>query len=202
MNLVRSFSTQTSGLVRPPVQFYGVAGQYVNALYSAAAKTKKLDQVEKDLANLNDAFDKDNKFRQFLVDPLIDTTQKKTILNQICKDKIKTSDLTQNVLNVMAENRRLSLLPNVAKNFKSIMSIIRGELDCTVYTAEPVTDGATRKEIEETLKKFTNKKLTIFMKVDPSIVGGMVVDFGGQHYIDLSLRSKLKIYTDIVRQEC
>lgn len=50
---IRSFSTSVVGpfakLVRPPVQVYGIEGRYATALYSAASKEKKLDQVEKEL---------------------------------------------------------------------------------------------------------------------------------------------------------
>ncbi|EDL03796.1 mCG13557, isoform CRA_b [Mus musculus] len=50
---VRSFSTSVvrpfAKLVRPPVQVYGIEGRYATALYSAASKEKKLDQVEKEL---------------------------------------------------------------------------------------------------------------------------------------------------------
>ncbi|EDM10748.1 ATP synthase, H+ transporting, mitochondrial F1 complex, O subunit, isoform CRA_g [Rattus norvegicus] len=50
---VRSFSTSVvrpfSKLVRPPVQVYGIEGRYATALYSAASKQKRLDQVEKEL---------------------------------------------------------------------------------------------------------------------------------------------------------
>ncbi|EDL03800.1 mCG13557, isoform CRA_f [Mus musculus] len=84
---VRSFSTSVvrpfAKLVRPPVQVYGIEGRYATALYSAASKEKKLDQVEKELLR---------------VGPLDDAvlSELKTVLksflspNQILKLEIKT----------------------------------------------------------------------------------------------------------------
>ncbi|KAK2500973.1 hypothetical protein MC885_018221 [Smutsia gigantea] len=50
---VRCFSTSVvrpfAKLVRPPVQVYGIEGRYATALYSAASKQNKLEQVEKEL---------------------------------------------------------------------------------------------------------------------------------------------------------
>ena len=78
------------------------------------------------------------------------------------------------------------------------MANIRNEVACTVYTAHPITDDTTKKSIEDALRGFTSKKLLIELKVDPKIVGGLVVDFGDS-YIDMSIKSKLKSYTDELR---
>lgn len=44
------------------------------------------------------------------------------------------------------------------------------------------------------------KKLSMTMKVDPSILGGMLVDFDGEHYIDMSIRSKFNFYQNLIKQ--
>jgi len=196
---VRLYSAQAGKMVKPPIPLFGVEGSYTSAVYSAAAKNNKLDAVEKDLKALQAVVEKDPKFREFLANPLISVSQKKDILKQVVTSKLAASDLTVNLLHAMTENGRLKLLPQVVKQFVKIMQVSRGEVEATVYTAKPI-DDATQKEIENSLKGFTNKKLAIKMAVDPTIIGGIVVDFGGEHYIDMSIRSKLKIYTDLLQQ--
>ena len=191
-------STASSGLAKPPIALFGTAGRYCNALYSAAYKQKKLDAVESDLKHLLDVLEKDLKFKEFLANPLINAFEKKNILSKLSGERLKLTDLTLNTLCVMAENRRLSVLPQLARDFSKIMSTVRGETECTVYTAQPVTDANVRKQLEDSLRGFTTKKLGINLKVDPSIQGGLVVDFGDS-YIDLSIRTKLKAYTDLLK---
>jgi len=196
----RGMATTASGLVRPPINVFGLDGRYATALYSAASKKGKLADVEKDLSTINSTLKTDSKFRDFLQNPLIPINEKKTILQKALSEKIKVSELTLSLLGVMAENNRLKLLPHVARTFKKIMAASRGEIECTVITAKPVNDAAMKSEIEAALKGFSNAKLTINMEVDPSIIGGMVVDFNGEHFIDMSIRSRLKMYSDLVKQ--
>ena len=200
LQLIRRASTQSvNNLVKPPISFFGLEGQYVNALYSAAAKNKKLDKVDQDLKMLADLFEKDLKFKEFLTNPLVSVAYKKEAIAQSLKQKLKFSDLTTNFVELMAENHRLVLIPQIAKCFNKAMTHLKGEMNCTVTTAIEITDENVKKEIEDCLKKFTKNKLTIVMKTDPSIMGGMVIDFDGENYIDMSLKSKLKTYSDLIR---
>lgn len=187
-------------MVKTPIPLFGVEGRYTSALFSAASKQQKLDAVENDLKKLTNAIETDTKFRDFLYNPLANLAQKKDILNQTLKGKLGVSDLTINLVNVMTETRRLKYLNAVAKSYIRMMELSRGELECTVITAKPITEEAIKKEIEGSLKGFTKSKLKIKMKIDPSILGGMVIDFGGENYIDMSIRSKVKLYSELIQQ--
>lgn len=197
---VRQLSTAASGtrLVNPPIAFFGTNGKYTNALYSAAFKNKKLDAVENDLKKISIAIQQDKRFKEFLINPLIKGGEKKSILTKVLNEKFKATDLTINAINLMAENGRLGLIPQISKDFQLIMANIRNEVNCTVYTAHPINDEQTKKSIEDALRGFTTKKLLIELKTDQSIIGGLVVDFGDS-YIDMSIRSKLKTYTDSLK---
>jgi len=198
--LARSFSTPASALVKPPVGLFGVEGRYTTALYSAASKNKKLDAVEKDLRKVSAALENDIKFKEFLYNPLVQKNLKNEILNQTLTGKLGATDLTVNLIQAMVENGRVKYLPAVIKQYIRVMEVSRGELEVTVITAKPLTEEAVKKELEGALKGFTKNTLKIKMSVDPSIIGGLIVDFGGEHYIDMSIRSKIKLYTDLVQQ--
>lgn len=200
--ITRNLATASSAgskMIRPPISFFGLAGKYTNALYSAASKGKKVDKVEEDLKALRDLYKNDAKFRDFLGNPMVKLPMKIQALQEI-SSKMKACDITSNLLQALAENNRLKILPGITDNFCKIMAVTRGELDCTVFTAKPITDQQTKKDLEAVIKKFTSKKVTISSKVDPSIMGGVVIDFGGEYYIDMSLRNKMKMYTDILRE--
>lgn len=184
-------------MIKPPISLFGLEGRYVNALFSAASKGNKLDAVEGDLKKLAGLYKTDTKFRDYLTDPLIHPSVKTQVFENNLKSKLKLNDLSVNLLSAMAENRRMKLLPQVESSFGQVMAAIRHELQCIITSAKPLTD-AKKKDVEESLKAFTSKKLLVSYAVDPSLIGGLVVDFNGEHYIDMSLRSKLRSYTECI----
>lgn len=136
------------------------------------------------------------------------------------------SDVTVNALSAMAENGRLPKLSAVLKSFQTLMSAHRGEVTCSVTTAKPL-DAKSMDELKGALTGFLQKgqtlhldatvsiavwRLVIFLlmacfqlflsfhgKVDPSILGGMVITIGDK-YVDMSTASKIKMYTNVIKE--
>lgn len=181
-------------MVKPPLSLYGLEGRYVNALYSAAHKSNKLNEVENDLKRLSSLYKTDPKFKDFMVNPLISPAFKSQVFEGELKSKLKLSDVSVKFLSAVSENRRLRHLPAIQESFAQIMSAVRNELQCAVISAKPLSDSR-KKEVEDSIKVFTSKKLIIEYRVDPSIMGGLIVDFNGEHYIDMSIRSKVRVYS-------
>lgn len=186
-------------LVKPPISLFGIEGRYVNALYSAASKSNKLDAVEGDLKRLSGLYKTDLKFKDFMINPLINPVEKRQIFETDLKSKLKLNDLSVNLLSAMSENRRLKHLPDVDYAFGQVMSAVRKELQVIVTSAKPLSD-AKKKEVEESLKSFTSKRLILSYTTDASILGGLIVDFNGEHYIDMSVKSKIRLYSDSIKQ--
>lgn len=196
----RAFSTAQAHhqLVKTPVQVFGTEGRYASALYSAATKQKKLDAVEKDLLTFQAVLKKDTRFAEFLHDPSIKKTLKAEGLNAAC-DKLKLSQETKNLLACMGENGRYNLVDAVIGSFKTLMAAHRGEVVCEVITAKAI-EGPMQKEIEGAIASFLKKgeKSLISYKVDPSIMGGMIVSIGDR-FVDMSMASKMKKYTALIQ---
>jgi len=199
---VRSFSNSSSlrsqQLVKPPVQAFGLEGIYVNALYSASSKQKQLDTVEKELINLQKSLATSTVLRDFVLNPTIQRNVKVNVVKDIC-GKLSLSPSTSNFLTVLAENGRLRNLNSMINVFKKVMAAHRGDLPCEITTARPL-DADLRKELETVLGSFTKKGENIILqtKVDPDIIGGMIVSIGDK-YVDLSTASKIKKYSDILK---
>uniref|UniRef100_A0A182MU44 Oligomycin sensitivity conferral protein n=1 Tax=Anopheles culicifacies TaxID=139723 RepID=A0A182MU44_9DIPT len=197
--LVRQLSTSSAAaqLVKPPVQVFGLEGRYACALYSAASKTKALDAVEKDLKGLQNQMRSDPKMRDLLRDPTTKRNVKAAALKDVAA-KVKYNAATGNLLTLLAENGRLGRLDGIINAFSLIMAAERGEVVCEVKTAKPLDDGQ-RKQLENALKAFLkpNQTIQLTAKVDPALIGGMVVSIGDK-YVDMSVASKIKKYTDII----
>ncbi|XP_073473269.1 ATP synthase subunit O, mitochondrial [Aquarana catesbeiana] len=198
---VRAFSTSVTRpvarLVRPPIQVYGLEGRYATALYSAASKEKKLDQVEKDLTRVLTLV-KEPKLSVIITNPHVKRSLKqKTIANLVTKEKF--TPVTANFFNLLAENGRLNKTSDVINAFGKIMSAHRGEVLCSVTTSSPL-DEASLTELKTALNSFLAKgeSLKLETKTDPTILGGMLVSIGDK-YIDMSTRTKIQKLTKIMR---
>ncbi|KAM7247975.1 hypothetical protein CapIbe_000014 [Capra ibex] len=222
---VRCFSTSVvrpfAKLVRPPVQIYGIEGRYATALYSAASKQNKLEQVEKELLRVGLSSElglrwyllgssqtqqpdleqilKEPKMAASLMNPYVKRSVKVKSLNDMTA-KEKFSPLTSNLINLLAENGRLNNTPAVISAFSTMMSVHRGEVPCTVTTASPL-DEATLTELKTVLKSFLSKGqvLKLEVKIDPSIMGGMIVRIG-EKYVDMSAKTKIQKLSRAMRE--
>ncbi|CAG5028060.1 unnamed protein product [Parnassius apollo] len=197
--IVRSLSTSaaTPQLVKPPIQVFGLEGRYASALYSAASKKKALDIVEKELSQFQQSIKSDIILKEFLINPTLKRSLKVDALKHV-STTTKLSPTTSNLLGLLAENGRLGKLEGVINAFKIMMAAHRGEVACEVITAKPL-DQAQRQNLEAALKKFMkpNETLLLTAKVDPSLIGGMVVSIADK-YVDMSVASKVKKYTELI----
>ncbi|XP_039968385.1 ATP synthase subunit O, mitochondrial [Bactrocera neohumeralis] len=187
-------ATQT---VKPPVQVFGLEGRYATSLYSAASKLKQLDQVEKDLNALQVALKSNASLRMAVTNPIINKKLMSNTLKETA-DKLKMAPATANLLGLLADNGRLKNLDTVINAYKTIMAAHRGEVVCEVVTAKPL-DSSQSKQLESALRSFLkgNQQLKITSRVDPSIIGGLIVSIGDK-YVDMSIASKVKLYTDVI----
>ncbi|XP_026888539.1 ATP synthase subunit O, mitochondrial [Electrophorus electricus] len=199
---VRQFSTSVvrpaAKLVKPPIQVYGVEGRYATALFSAASKQKNLDKVEQELGRVSTLI-KDPKLSGIVMNPHVKRSIKlKTVSDALSKAKV--SPITVNLINVLAENGRLTLTPDVIAAFGKMMSAHRGEVTCSVTTAQPL-DAADLAELKVALSGFLAKGETIKLetKSDPSILGGMIVSVGDK-YVDMSTKTKVQKFTKLIRE--
>ena len=106
--------------------------------------------------------------------------------------------MTRTTIETLVDNRREKKLVKFVTVMNRLMAANREELLCHVITAKPL-DDKLRNELDSVLKQFSKKgeKLNVETTVDPSIMGGMIVEVGDR-YIDMSIASKIKAYTDIL----
>ncbi|KAM4887897.1 ATP synthase peripheral stalk subunit OSCP, mitochondrial [Thomomys bottae] len=199
---VRCWSTSVarpfSKIVRPPVQVHGIEGRYATALYSAASKQKKLEQVEKELLKLSQLL-KDPKVSAAVLNPYIKRSVKVKSLSDITS-KEKFSPLTANLMSLLAENGRLSNAQGIISAFSTMMSVHRGEVPCIVTTATPL-NSTVLSELTTVLKSFLSQGqvLKLEVKTDPAIMGGMIVRIG-EKYVDMSARTKIQKLSRAMRE--
>jgi F-type H+-transporting ATPase subunit O len=198
---LRSFSSTPSNAaaVALPIQLYGLEGRYATAIYTAAVKKNQLTAVEKDFQGITETFAKEKRLNDILKNPLLTKEQRQNAVNELAVKK-NANALTVNTLTLLAENGRLGRLQGVAKAFATIMSAHKGEINAKVTTAKQL-DATELKDLQAVLKTFVKSGNTLKLetKVDPTLIGGMVVELGDR-YIDLSISSRLRTYEAIVKE--
>lgn len=167
----------------------GLSGRYASALFDLANQENALDQVAADLTDLGAMIKDSDDFVRALSSPVISRHDQTTALAEIAS-KAGFSKLTQNFIGVVAVNGRAYALPGMVPVFLEILSAHRGETKAEVTSAKPLSDAQT-KEITDQLKKAVGSAVTLEAKVDPSVLGGLIVQVGSR-MIDSTLKSKLQ----------
>ncbi|CAG7931998.1 unnamed protein product [Penicillium olsonii] len=191
VNGMRSYATSQE--VRAPVALFGVDGTYATALYTASSKSSALDQTARAIATLGEALKADKKLVNILGAPTLSNADKKSIVEELAKvagaDK---AGIVQNFLETLAENNRLGSLNGVCEKFGTLMGAHRGEIDLNITSAQEL-DAKTLNRLEKAVAKSEysqGQKLKVVAKVNPELVGGLVVEIGGRT-VDLSVSSKI-----------
>src|SRR5690349_3464632 len=104
-------------------------------------------------------------------------------------DKSDISGISANFLKVLTANRRLFAVSDVIRAFRALVARFKGEAAADVTVAEALSDK-NLDALKSALKSVTGKVVTLNVKVDPAIIGGLVVKLGSR-MIDSSLRTKL-----------
>jgi F-type H+-transporting ATPase subunit delta len=167
----------------------GIAGRYAAALYELADEGKALDAVAGDLSALKALIAESADMAKLLRSPLIDRDDKAAAMNSILQ-QAGANDLTRRFIGVVARNSRLFALPGMIDAFLAELAQRRGEITAEVASAKPLTENQLA-SISETLRSALGGRVAIEPRVDPSLIGGLVVRVGSR-MIDASLKSKLQ----------
>jgi F-type H+-transporting ATPase subunit delta len=166
----------------------GVAERYASALFELAKEQGQQAAVEQDLKNFQGLLDQSEDLRHMVTSPVFTAEQQSKAIALIAA-KSGISVLTSNFFKVLAANRRLFATSDVIKSYRAIAARARGEVAAEVSSAQPLTDVQIQ-ALKDQLRGTVGKDVTITAKVDPSLLGGLVVKVGSK-MIDSSLRTKL-----------
>jgi len=165
-----------------------LAGRYAIALFELANEQKQLDAVGRSLAALKQALADSDDFRALTTSPLIGRDEAVRAI-AASAGAMALDPITTNFLGVLARNRRLAQLGNVIRAFNTLAARHRGEINAEVTSAHHLDDGQVD-AIRQNLRTRYGADIAVDLKVDPAILGGLVVKIGSR-MIDGSIRTKL-----------
>jgi F-type H+-transporting ATPase subunit delta len=167
----------------------GMAGRYATALFELARDQRVIDAVKADLERFEGLLSESPDLTRLVRSPVFSADQQGKALTAILA-RAGIGGLTAKFLQVVAQNRRLFAVRGVIKDFRTLVARHKGEMTADVTLAEK-PDERQLAAIKDALRAVTGKDVQVDVKVDPSIIGGLIVKVGSR-MIDSSLRTKLK----------
>jgi F-type H+-transporting ATPase subunit delta len=166
----------------------GVSGRYATALFDLARDEKSIDAVKADLDNLDRLIADNADLARLVRSPVFTADEQAKALTAVLA-KAGIGGTAAKFLGVLTANRRLFAVRDVIRAFNALVARFRGEVSADVTVAEALSDK-NLDALKTSLKAVTGKDVALNVKVDPSIIGGLVVKLGSR-MVDSSLRTKL-----------
>ncbi len=166
----------------------GLAARYAAALFDLAEEKGKLDRVAEDLARLGAMAEGSDDLLRLIRSPRHSREDQHVGLDAVM-DKSRLDPMTRNFVALAVRNRRLAQLPDMIAAFRTRLAERAGEVAAEVASAKPLTKAQTD-ALESQLKKALGAKVVLLARVEPELLGGLVVKVGSR-MVDHSLRSSL-----------
>jgi F-type H+-transporting ATPase subunit delta len=167
----------------------GLAGRYAAALFDLADEGKLLDVVAADLALLKSMIAESPDLVRLLRSPLIGR-EKQLATMAVLTERAGLAPLSRNFVSLIAHNRRLFALPEIISAFQHLLADRRGEVTAEITAAQALAPAQIT-ALTDRLKRAVGSKVAVEIRVDPAIIGGLIVKVGSR-MVDGSLQSKLQ----------
>ncbi|MGR3635888.1 MAG: F0F1 ATP synthase subunit delta [Shimia sp.] len=175
----------------------GIAERYAAAVFEIASENKALAKLESGLDDLSAALDESADLRNLINSPLVSRNDQGNAIAAVAKT-MKLQPVLANVLGLMAEKRRLFVLPQLIEQLRAMIADRKGEVTADVTSAKALTKTQSDK-LAKTLAARVGKDVKINATVDKTLVGGLVVKVGSK-MIDTSIRSKLSSLQNAMKE--
>ncbi len=164
-----------------------IARPYARAAFAYAQEHSALAKWSELLGNAA-AVVADERVARLLSSPRVTPAQLVDLIGEVSGGNL--DEQGRNFLSTLAQNRRLSLLPEIAATYEVLRAEVENIADVQITSAVALTD-AQRERLASALRKRLKREIRLHCDVDPSLVGGAIVR-SGDLVIDGSLKSGLE----------
>jgi F-type H+-transporting ATPase subunit delta len=166
----------------------GMAGRYATALFDLAREGNAIDAVKADLDRFDALIAESSDLARLVRSPVFSADEQLQALAAVL-DRAGIGGLAAKFLKLVTSNRRLFAVRDMAKAYRALVADHKGEATAEVTVAEQLKDDHLE-ALRLALKAVSGKDVDLDIKVDPTIIGGLVVKLGSR-MVDTSLRTKL-----------
>jgi F-type H+-transporting ATPase subunit delta len=174
--------------VAEEAHFSGIAGRYALAIFELALEGNLVEAVSRDFAAIKAMIADSPDLARFVRAPVFSREDQKKGMAAIL-EKMGAEKLTLRFVLLLASKRRLFVLIDAIKAFEDLVARQHGEIEAQVAAARPLAEHEIA-ELKQALKARLGREPRLETRVDPTLLGGLVVQVGSR-MIDSSLRTKL-----------
>ena len=167
----------------------GLAERYAAALFDLAEERRLLDEIAEELAQLRSMLQASGDFLRLIRSPILSRDDQAKAIGALAQHA-GLSQVMRNFLGVVARNRRLFVIPAIIEAFLQELARRRGEVNAQVIAARPLSEVQLA-ALNEQLRHSIGSRVSVDLRVDPGLIGGMVVKVGSR-MVDASIKSKLQ----------
>lgn len=165
-----------------------VATRYAKSLIDLAQERRELDRVYEDVLLFQEVA-KHKEFNMLLNSPIISTDKKRKVFNAVFEGKL--TELMQKFLEIVLSKSREGSLVSIMNAFMTQYKEIKHISDLKITSATPLSESAIQQIKQKLIKEnVIYPDVEVVTKVNPDLIGGVVLEFGGQLY-DASISRKL-----------
>jgi len=165
-----------------------MAGRYATALFDLASETNTVDSVKADLERFDALVAGIGDLERLVRSPVFSADEQLHALSAVL-DRTGIGGLAAQFLKLVTANRRLFAARQMIKGYRELVANHKGEATAEVTVAEKLNDEHVE-ALRAALKSVSGKDVDLDIKIDPAIIGGLVVKLGSR-MVDTSLRTKL-----------
>jgi F-type H+-transporting ATPase subunit delta len=167
----------------------GVAGRYASALFSLAQDQREGPAVADSLARFDALITESPDLERLVRSPVFSAAEQLKALDAVLA-QAGIDGVAANFIRLVASKRRLYFIREMIADYRKLYDTSRGVTRAEVTSAAPLTD-ANVASLKESLRTASGgREIDLDMKVDPSIIGGLIVKLGSR-MVDGSLKTKL-----------
>ena len=166
----------------------GTARRYARALLDVALQKDAAEALRAELQEMAAVIAAHPDLASLLANPAVSAERKKKLVSAVAS-RAQASDLLTRLLTLMGERDRLDLLPLVSAAYAKMWNAHRGVVAAEAVSATPLDEAQTR-AVAGALGKATGREVDLASRVDPRLLGGMLVRMEGRTY-DGSVRARL-----------
>ena len=161
-----------------------VGDRYAESLFDLAKEENKVTQYLDDIKLVGEVLDSDPQIVQFFNHVLIENDKKIQLLDQSFKGNVDQYVL--NFLKLLVQSRRIRYIDDIVKSYINLSNQYLGIEEGMIYTPYELTD----QQIQDIEKE--NKKVTLKVSIDPSLLGGIKVQIANRIY-DGTIKNKVEM---------
>ena len=168
---------------------FGVAGRYASALFSLAKDSRQTEAVAGDLGRFDALVDSSPDLQRLVRSPVFSAAEQLKAINALLA-QVNIGGVAANFIRLVVTKRRLFLIRAMIADYRTLYDADRGVTRAQVTSATALTDANVAALKDALRASAGGKDVDLDVKLDPSIIGGLIVKLGSR-MVDGSLRTKL-----------